>query len=802
MADADDLLTLLNDSDPVIAGYFEHVVNGGLGRYREIRQTGAKEGQTLYTHVLDGVLVLEKLRHVLELSDLEACLLFAAYTVHDINKVAAAFDNDHRPYNQIATAERFGRALETVGIAGLLPDWRAYLEDITYLARAHHGHLAVTADGLNRRRAVQYRLPLDRLEQLGNLMKAADCLDLSTELAETRQKEKFLAWVNAVSSGSRWSFTWHRLAENRGILTNVMHNALVSLFRERFGAIPLLYYPDGVAYLVPADTSLTWDDTDYPVAAHRVANALARLQLGEIDAFIKPTKDGIKVAPDAFESGADLSLILAKIVSRVEAKTYSAKKLAEYEANILDKDLRANQAKVPADAMPVFDQMLAAPASIVDRREDVLQRGELALAYKLLLGEYADDRRLRAAPWQHVYDLFGVPADVQAVANVVHTGRRGWFLARWLSLPLDTYVERIATDAPIHIAGLSREAGDDSLETYLRAYLDLPFAPGRGRRLIQALDVYVQNRHRQCCHCSSLSPAAEWMSASVPTNIGVQSFSNRLPGGVPREPKRNVCTLCRLQYTADKLAWTNHRDKQGKEQRTFYLHLFPHSFFSEPFLVAWERAVSRVAREGHTAFLVNADRYFRDWQAEEPTPIRIHRTRVNGVALPRLPETIGNTPVLALHSPGDNYGDQFLRVVETAVILQRFFDCRILVSRLPIPPLPPTAFQSLFFEGIPAILRGLLPADNLDAHDADVLFQRLRALHLARAELVAGDAKPPPIVLDLACAIGDDRLRIYQVAERLIERRQRNAKGSTPWLSIRVAQALGPILRDLIAGRS
>src|SRR5688500_11377581 len=100
MADAGDLLTLLNDSDPVIAGYFEPVVNGVLGRYREIRQTGAKEGQTLYTHVLDGVRVLEKLRHVLELSDLEACLLFAAYTVHDINKVAAAFDNDHRPNNQ------------------------------------------------------------------------------------------------------------------------------------------------------------------------------------------------------------------------------------------------------------------------------------------------------------------------------------------------------------------------------------------------------------------------------------------------------------------------------------------------------------------------------------------------------------------------------------------------------------------------------------------------------------------------------------------------------------------------------
>src|SRR3954471_9218558 len=127
MADAADLLTLLNDTDPVIEAYFEHVVNGGLTRYREIRQTGAKEGQTLYTHVLDGVLVLEKLRHAVALTDLETRLLFAAYSVHDINKVAVAFDHDHRSYNQIATADRFAREMEALGITGLLPEWPDYL---------------------------------------------------------------------------------------------------------------------------------------------------------------------------------------------------------------------------------------------------------------------------------------------------------------------------------------------------------------------------------------------------------------------------------------------------------------------------------------------------------------------------------------------------------------------------------------------------------------------------------------------------------------------------------------------------
>ena len=36
--------------------------------------------------------------------------------------------------------------------------------------------------------------------------------------------------------------------------------------------------------------------------------------------------------------------------------------------------------------------------------------------------------------------------------------------------------------------------------------------------------------------------------------IGVQSFSNRLEGGSSREPKRNVCDVCRAQFILEKLA--------------------------------------------------------------------------------------------------------------------------------------------------------------------------------------------------------------------------------------------------------
>src|SRR5436190_10104227 len=95
------------------------------------------------------------------------------------------------------------------------------------------------------------------------------------------------------------------------------------------------------------------------------------------------------------------------------------------------------------------------------------------------------------------------------------------------------------------------------------------------------------------------------MAAQVPSNIGVQYFTNRLEGGSQRDPKRNVCPVCRAQFILEKLAWRSHRDKQGAEQLTFYLHLFPYAFFTGPLLKAWWLSIQNLRDVDHTAFLVD-----------------------------------------------------------------------------------------------------------------------------------------------------------------------------------------------------
>src|SRR5260370_37815706 len=104
----------------------------------------------------------------------------------------------------------------------------------------------------------------------------------------------------------------------------------------------------------------------------------------------------------------------------------------------------------------------------------------------------------------------------------------------------------------------------------------------------ESLRQYASKRqYEQCCHCGAALKASEWISVQVPKSIGVQIFSNRLEGGSPREPKRNVSAVCRAQYILEKLAWRSHGDRQGAKQVPFYLHLFPYAFFTQQLLRAW-----------------------------------------------------------------------------------------------------------------------------------------------------------------------------------------------------------------------
>ena len=167
-----------SDADDLFRTYVEEIVNGKLSEFQEIIQWGAKEGQSLYLHILNGICVLERLRPILDLEDIEVQVLFSAFSVHDLNKLNQ-FQNEKRSFNDLANDENISAVLTNLEMERFFPEWQDYLKDIGVLVRAHsryHNTYDETLDlnydpySLERNRLLKYLVPIIR---------AMDVIDLS-----------------------------------------------------------------------------------------------------------------------------------------------------------------------------------------------------------------------------------------------------------------------------------------------------------------------------------------------------------------------------------------------------------------------------------------------------------------------------------------------------------------------------------------------------------------------------------------------------------------------------------------------
>ena len=154
-------------------------------------------------------------------------------------------------------------------------------------------------------------------------MKAVDSADNShsgdhCDPHEVHLRDKLLQHINAAMPERQYRFFGHRLAELRGLFTNVLHNELVASFREKYGedaCIDLQYYPEGVNYLLGKDMELVWTADTLRAIATRIERKLAATQLDELDQFIKARPVGIVVDAAAIESGATTAQIFTVIAN-------------------------------------------------------------------------------------------------------------------------------------------------------------------------------------------------------------------------------------------------------------------------------------------------------------------------------------------------------------------------------------------------------------------------------------------------------------------------------------------------------
>src|SRR5690606_32117871 len=244
---------------------------------------------------LNGIFLLEAIRELMDLSDVETRLLFTVFTIHDINKDP---DYEGQHFNRIAIPTNFQRQVQKLGLDRFFPEYERYLDEITNLASRHGGH----SGGLSLAARPSSILERQELERLLMLIRAVDVVDLSQSLEEPKHKHSFLSYFNGVLDDRQYDFYLHQLVEDRGVLSNIVHNAIIQTLQEQ-GLTPLPFYTDGVAYLIPKGETAQLGQEQRRKMVRRAANAINEMVSRDYMDFIRSGIQGIKVDPKCLELG-------------------------------------------------------------------------------------------------------------------------------------------------------------------------------------------------------------------------------------------------------------------------------------------------------------------------------------------------------------------------------------------------------------------------------------------------------------------------------------------------------------------
>ncbi|MFO7917326.1 MAG: type I-D CRISPR-associated protein Cas10d/Csc3, partial [Anaerolineae bacterium] len=748
--------------------------------YKGIVQYGAKAGQTLYSHVLNGVFLLAQLQQPLELEERELQVLFAAYTIHDLNKLPE--QKGAMGYNKLATPERVAQELHRVGMERFFPEMDDYLDDIVTLARAHSGHHHVAGELLLASHD-PYGLGRKRVQALAHLMKAVDVVDLSHTLLERRHKRDFLRHLNTFTT-RQYDLYRHRLAENRGLLSNVLHNAIVEHLRETRGLTPLLFYPDGVVYLQPTGSGQPLEEQDLEQVARRASEAIADMTKEQLSDFVESKPGGIAIQAKCLQLGASFREIWRAVRAKAGPRASRADPddIEDRTRARIEKNMEKNAEDLP-QMVDTVRQGLDSDEPLIADTETGIRIAELLRAYYVMVKDLFPD--LADDPWHHVYRLLDVPEERWDFYEYTDARwDRCYVLVGDIPFSEEEINERFIADGQ---RLLEERVGADPRIPLFRDYLAryAIFGDARGeRRLSGHLAHYVENQHRQCVMCSSVFPTDNWMTGDVREDITVQAFSNRLRGG-PGDPKKYVCELCRLQFLLEKLDYPSVR-----EENLVYLHLFPYSFHTQPFIEGLREAMGRLQRERLAERALFLPRQEMLKEADMTDPLKVAFRGISnagnpysyGLYMARYSSTVGNRIIFPLNPAGSTDSERFLFALWNAMTLQRYFGCKVLLSDSPVAPLDKEDFDDLYIASVPLACRGLVIADNYaaggdpqDPTSLEGLWEGAWALHTLARDLRTQSRQDE--MLALVRAMGRSGLFVYYEAEKLLEARAGGQSG-------------------------
>ena len=341
--------------------------------------------------------------------------------------------------------------LTELEIERFFPEWQDYLKDIEVLVRAHSRFNNTYAETLDQNYD-PYSLDKDRLlNYLVPIIRAIDVIDLSKTLEERPKKRDFLLEINSISD-IQYKFVYHKVSEQRGILTNLIHNEIAKYLESEKDLLPLLYYPEGVAYLVHRDRDVDIATDEVVAIGNRVVHNIESKTRGEFIKFIQGSPAGIKVDEKCIALGVSFAEIWNEVRNIISERKYVANakvdtmntkcrdrlerirdKLGEpspnpevMEVGPQDGQLSLFKPEGTIGQETLLNKILAEETYLLLSDDKAMQLGELVRTYYIFLNKHFSETVADA--WLHIYGLLELPLNAE---DTIYRQRYELFNALW-----------------------------------------------------------------------------------------------------------------------------------------------------------------------------------------------------------------------------------------------------------------------------------------------------------------------------------------------------------------------------------
>ncbi len=438
---------------------------------------------------------------------------------------------------------------------------------------------------------------LDLAEQLSRMC------DLLAYVIQTPPQAMMRKVQNEVYtlSGGLARLSYHHVSENRGVLTNFIHNAALSALTHEYRQ-PLLYAPSGVIYLEHTKNALPLPEREQVVeAVIQKIRTMVGQRLAISKAGIKRDGKGIKYAqyywlffdlPTFLQIGVDATFKAINETKKPSAgKRFEKMREGRWMDDRVDLDL--------PDTLRV-DQLAEWCFLAENQVREVIPEFDTAafLLKEMDLQDLEDDFR-------------AVPRDNRAGGVGYH-----WYFAAGHFIkrnpgcsPAEVeekarqMAQKLASMPEISAARNVERSDWDDLRDYIARVLTIG---GKGQRDIRSvirveLERYSNAKRRGrgssqvCSLCSSPYAIKKQQEAAI--LFAPQVYSNKKPLN-STDPIRDICSICSMEMMLRQILMNRSAASGGnfEGRRLRYLFFYPMYFFTPETLEIFRRAHDRLAR--------------------------------------------------------------------------------------------------------------------------------------------------------------------------------------------------------------